>query len=302
MHGISLQHLRFLAALRATGHFGQAAEACFVSQSTLSAGIATLEAQLGVKVAERTKRQVRMTPIGLDLATRADNILLETESFVTAAKAAQRPFSNPISLGAIPTIGPYLLPNLLTPLRNAFPNLPLYLQEMQTAPLIDAIEAGSVDMGLLALPYPLPDTFETHVLGAESFLLACGKGHELNSQKPLPPSSLDRDDLLLLEDGHCLRDHALGVCSLSAHARRRDPRFQATSLTTLMHMAEGGLGVTLVPAMARHEAERLGLCLRPLTHNPIGRQIALVWRKSSPRDAEIRALTPHMQLNKKGRT
>ncbi len=302
MIGISLQHLRFLVALKNTGHFGQAAEACFVSQSTLSAGIATLEDQLGVKVAERTKRQVRMTPIGLDLAARAETILQETENLVAAAKATQQPFLSPLSLGAIPTIGPYLLPDLLAPLRKAFPDLPLYLQEMQTAPMIEAIETGKLDMGLLALPYALPDTFETHVLGAEPFLLACGKGHELNGKGSVPPTALDRDDLLLLEDGHCLRDHALGVCSLSQHAKRRDPRFQATSLPTLMHMAEGGLGVTLVPAMARGEAERLGLCLRPLTHNPVGREIALVWRASSPRDAEIRAIAKHMQLNKKGQT
>ncbi|MGB1088799.1 MAG: LysR substrate-binding domain-containing protein, partial [Alphaproteobacteria bacterium] len=200
------------------------------------------------------------------------------------------------------TIGPYLLPSILPPLREAYPELPIYLQEMQTVPLLAAIEAGQTDMGLLALPFALNETLECEVLQAETFLVTCHKAHELAGKKALPPAALDRNDLLLLEDGHCLRDHALGLCALNTRAKRRDPRFQATSLTTLLHMAANGLGITLVPEMAAPEAEKLDLCLRPLTHSPIGREIALVWRKSSPRVDEIAALLAHMRPNKKGRT
>jgi LysR family transcriptional regulator, hydrogen peroxide-inducible genes activator len=285
----TLRQLRFLVAVVERRHFGAAAEDCLVSQSALSAAIQELEEHLGVKLLERTKRVVIPTAIGLDIARRARALLHGAEELVGAAQEARDPHSGSLQLGIIPTIGPFLVPRIMPVLREAFPRLKIYLREEQSAPILARLESGQADAAIVALPYPC-EGLETMELGRDRFFVVVPPAHRLASREIIRPGDMAAEDLLLLEDGHCLREHALAACSLEG--ARRNSGFQGTSLLTLVQMAANGLGVTLVPQMAIDAGVLRGLNLvaRPLEDDSPPRVIALVWRLTSSRKAMFREL------------
>ena len=289
-HLPTLRQLQYLIAVAEEGHFGRAAQRCFVTQSTLSAGIQELEAILGVTVIERTKRRVAVTPLGTELVARARRVLAEVEDMTVTAKASTRPLTGLLRLGAIPTIGPYVLPKILPPLRASYPELRLFLREERTARLVDQLVGGDLDAALIALPYDTAD-LEHAVLAEDPFWLAVPRDHALaDSDAPLSPDDLDAADLLLLEDGHCLRDHVLSACRRQP-APGRSGAFQATSLYTLVELVAGGFGTTLLPDIAVNSdhVRAADVVLRPLSGGA-GRQIALVWRRNSARRSEYKLL------------
>ena len=290
----TLRQLRYLVAVVDRCHFGQAAEDCLVSQSTLSAAILELEDLLGTPLLERTKRSVVPTPLGREIAGRARDLLKHAEDLVDIAQAATDPMAGPLRLGVIPTIGPFLLPRAMPVLRAAFPRLRLYLREDQTARLLTQLAAGELDVALLALPYPTAD-LEAAALGEDRFWVICPPGHALGGGRPVRPSDMALEDLLLLEDGHCLRDHALAACSLEG--AKRNVAFQGTSLHTLVQMVANGIGVTLLPEMALESGILNGLVLSavPLDGEAAHRRIGLVWRRTSGRKETFRRLATELR-------
>lgn len=289
----SPQQLRYLTALAETGHFGRAAGRCGVTQSTLSAGLLALEHQLDATILDRsTGKRVVFTPLGRELVERARAAMAALEAVAEAAQAARAPLAGPMRLGIIPTIGPFLLPRLMPAIREAFPKLRLYLREDLTGRLIEELAAGRLDLLLLALPVPAggPET-EALELARDEFLAALPAGHTLAAENRVPVSALAGERLLLLEDGHCLRDQALSVCGLQS---ARTDGFAATSLHTLAHMVAGGLGVTLLPRLAVGAglAEGTDLELRPLAGGGAWRTLGLLWRANAPRTQDYRALAP----------
>jgi LysR family hydrogen peroxide-inducible transcriptional activator len=285
----TLRQLRFLVAVVERRHFGAAAEECLVSQSALSAAIQELEELLGVKLLERTKRVVIPTAVGLDLADRAKSLLRAAEELVEAAHDARDPLSGALQLGVIPTIGPFLIPRIMPVLREAFPKLKIYIREEQSAPILTRLESGQADAAIIALPYPC-EGLETMELSRDRFYVVFPPDHRLAGRKKIRAQNMAAEDLLLLEDGHCLREHALAACSLEG--ARRNSGFQGTSLHTLVQMAANGLGVTLVPEMAIDAGILRGLNLvaAPLEDDSPPRIIALAWRLSSSRKAMFRQL------------
>jgi LysR family hydrogen peroxide-inducible transcriptional activator len=285
----TLRQLRYLAAVVDRCHFGHAAEDCHVSQSTLSAAIQELEDLLGAPLLERTKRTVVPTALGRDIAVRARALLKDAEDLVDVAQAARDPMAGPLHLGVIPTIGPFLLPNVMPLLRSSFPRLKLYLKEDQTARLLDQLDTGTLDAAVIALPYRLDD-LEVMDLGADGFSVVCPPNHRLCARRPVHPKDMAPEDLLLLEDGHCLRDHVLTACHMEG--ARRNAAFQGTSLHTLVQMVANGLGVTLVPHMALDAGILRGLDLAtiPLDETAPPRRIGLVWRRSAARKETFRAV------------
>ncbi len=285
----TLKQLRYLVMLQREGHFGRAAERCFVTQSTLSAGIQELETLLEVSLAERTKRSVMLTPIGEQLAERAVEILRGAEDMVDLAAAVRGPLRGALRLGIIPTIGPFLLPGVLPTLREAHPELKLYLREDQTARLLNRLATGELDVVLLALPYKA-DGFFMQTLASDPFQLCCPPDHPLARQKLVAPDDLENEPLMLLEEGHCLRDHALSACTMANQTLVSG--LEATSLQTLVHMVEGGLGLTLLPQMAIDAGlvRSLDVSLVPLKKGTFAREIGLGWRKNSGRSKEYELL------------
>ncbi len=293
----SPQQLRYLLALADHGHFGRAATSCAVTQSTLSAGIIALERQLDAHLLERgsAKRPV-FTPLGLEVVGRARTALSALEAVAETVAAARDPLSGPLRFGVIPTIGPFLLPRLMPALREAFPRLRLWLREDQTDRLVAQLEAGRLDLLLLALPCACGEV-ETLPIAADPFLAALPADHRLASRERVPVAALGAERLLLLEDGHCLRDHALDVCGLARGAMPAEDGIAATSLHTLVQMVAGGLGVTLLPQLALEGGVLAGaqVEIRPLESeggSPPSRSLALAWRARSPRAAEFRGLAP----------
>ncbi|OYV34004.1 MAG: LysR family transcriptional regulator [Rhodospirillales bacterium 20-64-7] len=283
----TLRQLRYLIAVVDRCHFGHAAEDCLVSQSTLSAAIQELEDLLGAPLLERTRRSVVPTALGREIAQRARSLLRQAEDLVDVAQAARDPVAGPFHLGVIPTIGPFMLPGVMPVLRHAFPNLKLYLREDQTARLLDQLQAGTLDAVVMALPYPLDDA-EAMEIARDPFWVVCPPGHQLCANGSVRPSDMALEDLLLLEDGHCLRDHALAACELEG--ARRNVAFQGTSLHTLTQMVANGLGVTLLPQMALDAGILRGLDLStvPLAGDAAFRQIGLVWRRGAGRKETCR--------------
>ena len=288
----TLRQLKFLVALADHGTFSRAAEAAFVTQPTLSAGIKELEGVLGAILVERGARGATLTPAGEAAVARARIVLTETEDLVHAARAAGEPLSGAFRLGVIPTIAPFLLPRVLPSIRKAFPDLELFLREDLTHRLIEALKDRRLDAALIALPYDATSV-ETEALVADEFLFASDAQHPLAGDDHLKPEDLKGESLLLLEDGHCLRDHALAVCAAGqgeAEAARSD--FAATSLHTLVQMVKSGLGATLLPKLALDAglADRLDLAIRPFDPPVAGREIGIAWRKGSARADEALAL------------
>ncbi|MDE2007763.1 MAG: hydrogen peroxide-inducible genes activator [Rhodospirillales bacterium] len=287
----SPQQLRFLCALAEHRHFGRAANACAVSQSTLSAGILTLEHQLDAAILDRgAGKRVVFTPLGIELIGRARAALAALGAVAEAAEAARAPLAGPLRLGVIPTIGPFLLPRLMPALRAAFPDLRLFLREDLTARLVERLAENRLDALLVALPCDCGGgTVEP--LGRDEFLLALPPGHPLAARERVPIAALAAEKLLLLEDGHCLREQALAVCGRQAGAH---DDFAATSLHTLVQMVAGGLGLTLLPASAVAGGVISGaaVALRKLDGAGAWRTLGLVWREGAPREGDYRALAP----------
>jgi LysR family transcriptional regulator, hydrogen peroxide-inducible genes activator len=280
----TLKQLQYLVALKEHGHFGRAAEACFVTQSTLSAGIRELESLIDLTLVERTRRVVRFTAVGTRIVEKARRILREAEELADMAKAAGEPLSGELRMGVIPTIAPFLLPRILPRLRDDWPDLKLYLREETSAAACDSLARGNVDCVLLALPFGCGDV-ESELLFDDRLYVAY-PGTEAVPDVATP-ETLEQSRILLLEDGHCLKDHALSACN------RPDLRAEAsmlgTSLHTLVQMVDNGLGVTMLPKMAIDAGILNGtnITTRPLSAEHPSRGIALVWRKASPRAKEF---------------
>jgi LysR family hydrogen peroxide-inducible transcriptional activator len=285
----TLKQLRHLVALADNRHFGKAAKACFVTQSTLSASIKELEEVLQAPLVDRTNRRVAFTPLGEATVERARRLLEEAQEIVIAAQGERAPLTGTVRLGVIPTIGPFLLPRILPALRDAWPRLKLYLREDQTDPLLAQLHDGRLDVLVLALPYDCGNA-ETMVLFKDEFSLALRRDHRLARGKAVRSVEVEAETLLLLQDGHCLRDHALSACRIGdkAHA----DAFEATSLHTLVQMVDNGLGVTLLPQLALDAGILKGtdLVVRPLDVAQPARDIALVWRKGTARREEFQLL------------
>lgn len=289
----SPQQLRYLVALHALQHFGRAAEACAVSQSTLSAGILALERQLGCRLLDREPgKHVLFTRHGSLLVERAQEALASLETLVETAAQAGRSVSGPLRLGVIPTIGPFLLPWLMPAVRETFPNLKLYLREDTTERLLARIEAGRLDVAVVALPCGC-GTAETLAVKRDELLVALPPDHPLAGQDHIPVGALSGERMLLMEDGHCLRDQVLSTCGVSPGSAGAE-QFAATSLHTLVQMVAGGLGITLLPRMAVAAGVGSGATieLRPLAGRGAWRTIALAWQPRSARESDYRALAP----------
>ncbi len=290
----TLRQLHYLVTVVELCHFGQAAERCYVTQSTLSTAIQELESLLGVTLLERTRRKVMPTQLGLEIADKARQILSLSESLVLDAQIDRQPLSGELRLGVIPTIGPFLLPKVLAGVRQRFPGLELYLLEDQTHALIERLGAGELDCAILALPFDLGG-LEHQVFWEEDFLVAFPKEHPLSQGGPIASRKLPGEELLMLEKGHCLRDHALAVCHMKSMQKRAT--FQGTSLYTLVQMVSGGQGITFVPEMAVDEdfLSRNQIAVRPLAEPGPHRQLCLTWRASYHRKPDLELLSQVMQ-------
>ncbi len=278
---MNLRDLQYLVALAEHRHFGRAAEACFVSQPTLSTQIRKLEDELGVPLVERTPRKVLLTEVGREIAERARDVHNEIEQIRAVARRTLDPESGTVRLGIFPTLGPYLLPHALPLVRAAFPRLELLLVEEKTEVVLNQLREGKLDAGIVALPLH-EDSLHSEFLFEEPFLLAVSSAHPLACHKGLLKlGDLSRQNLLLLEDGHCLRDQALEVCHLAGASERSG--FRATSLETLRQMVAANVGITLLPAMAVKPpvAAVENLHLIEFKGHPPSRRVAMVWRKSS---------------------
>ena len=288
VHLPTLKQLQYFVALRRHGHFGKAAAACFVTQSTLSAGIRELETLLGTMLVERTRRVVRFTPLGLKIADKAERVLREGEELADMARAESQPMTGDLRMGVIPTIAPFLLPTLLPRLRLEFPRLKLFLREGTSQSACDALHRGQLDCILLAMPFACGDV-DVAELFDDRLLVAYPAG-EAPAGLTVKAGAIDEERLLLLEDGHCLKDHALAACNRPE--LRAGATMMGTSLHTLVQMVDNGLGVTFIPQMAL-DAGLLGgtgVEARTLEAEHGARRIALAWRRSSPREEEFRLL------------
>jgi LysR family transcriptional regulator, hydrogen peroxide-inducible genes activator len=292
------QQLRYLLALAETQHVGRAAHHCGVTQSTLSAGIMQLERLLDARILDRDAgKNVVFTALGLDLVRHGRTALAALENVAEVADATRAPLGGPLRLGVIPTIGPFLLPRLMPMLRAQYPQLRLHLREELTARLVDWLSEARIDALLLALPCACGGA-ATVPLERDEFLAALPEAHPLAARARVPVAALARERLLLLEDGHCLRDQALAICG--QHGLRQleaSEDYAATSLHMLVQMVASGLGITLLPrlAVAGGIAANLPIVLRPLSGVGAWRTIGLAWRPGAPRDEEYRALVPLIQ-------
>ena len=290
----TLKQLQYLIALHEHGHFGRAAESCFVSQSTLSAGLRELESLLGVTLVERTRRVVRFTPLGTKVVAKAHRLLREAEELTELVRSSGQPLSGELRMSVIPTIAPFLLPRILPRLRRDRPQLKLFLREEPSAAAIESLHHGRADCVLLALPFATGEV-EVEPLFADALWVAFPKDDPRDPPAQVSPALIDENRLLLLEDGHCLKDHALAACNR--------PELQAsatmigTSLHTLVQMVDNGLGLTMLPAMALQSGilHDTAIVARPLKSPNASREIALVWRKNSPRGDEFRLLAEELR-------
>jgi LysR family hydrogen peroxide-inducible transcriptional activator len=285
----TIRQLQYLVALHDHGHFGRAAEASFVTQSTLSAGIQELERLLGTPLVERSRRSLRFTALGNRIVERGRQILRDAEEIAGMAQAAGQPLVGELRMGVIPTIAPFLLPRVLPRLRENYPDLKLYLREETSQHACDGVHRGSLDCVLLALPFPCGEV-DFEILFKDELLLALPKSRAADLPQKVAPSLLDGEELLLLEDGHCLTDHALAACGRTS--ARRGAAVLGTTLHTLVQMVDNGLGLTLIPKMAADAGilDGTSLVARKVDAERSSRDIALVWRRRSPREKEFRLL------------
>lgn len=278
---MTLQELRYLVALAETRHFGQAAERCHVSQSTLSTQLKKLEDYLGITLFDRSLKRIHPTPIGREIVESARVILTEADRIRELSKYGQDPMELTLHVGIIPTLGPYYLPHVLSAARNLYPKLKLLLHEITTAPLLAQLHEGKLAAGLLALPID-EEGLMVAPLFVEPFVAAVPGSHPLAKKAKISLNALGQENLLLLEEGHCLREQALAVCG--SH-RNKNEEVRATSLETLRQMVGLGAGVTLLPTLAGASGIKMprdGIAIRPLARPGAGRTIALIWRKRTP--------------------
>ncbi len=287
---LKLKDLRYLVALADQRHFGRAAARCFVSQPTLSAQLKKLEQALGVQLIERAPNAVSLTQVGEEIVARARLILEASDEVVELARSHHDPLAGRLRVALLPTIGPYLLPEVAPVIRKALPRLQLHLYEYQTGPMLEKLHGGELDLGILALPVELAG-LESRELYKEEFLLAVPERHPLASHERVRVADLRAETLLLLEEGHCLRDQALEVCGRVGVRDSQD--FRATSLETLRQMVAAGAGVTLLPELAGRGAYRSGrgVVLRPFVRPAPARHIGALWRRTTPRRAAIDAVS-----------
>ena len=292
-HLPTIKQLQYLVSLKQHGHFGRAADACFVTQSTLSAGLRELENLLGITLVERTRRVVRFTPLGARIAEKALRVLRETEELTDLARAQGKPLHGELRLGVIPTIAPFLLPAMLPKLRDQWPHLKLFLREETSQAACDALHRGQLDCVLLAMPYNCGDV-EKAGLFDDRLFVAFPRG-EAPPEAIVEPATIDEHRLLMLEDGHCLKDHALSACNRPE--LRAEAAMMGTSLHTLVQMVDNGLGLTFVPGMAIDAGILSGTRVdaRPLKSDHGFRSVALIWRRSSPREAEFQLLASSLR-------
>ena len=290
----TIKQLQYLVALHEHGHFGRAAEASFVSQSTLSAGIRELESLLGVTLVERSRRVVRFTPLGNAVVAKAHRLLREAEELSDLVQASGKPLAGELRMSVIPTIAPFLLPRMLPRLRRERPQLKLYLREETSGDAVESLHHGRADCVLLALPFATGEIEAEHICD-DRLYVAFPKGDPRDPPEAIPPAMIDPDRLLLLEDGHCLKEHALSACNRPE--LRGSAAMIGTSLHTLVQMVDNGLGVTMLPQMAidagiLHETQ---VVARPLKARNASREIALIWRKNSPRAEEFKLLAKELR-------
>ena len=294
VHQPTLKQLQYLVALHEHGHFGRAAEASFVSQSTLSAGLRDLETLLGVVLVERTKRAVRFTPLGNAVVAKAHRILREAEELSDLIQSSGQPLTGELRMSVIPTIAPFLLPRMLPRLRRERPALKLYLREEPSAAAIESLHHGRADCVLLALPFATGEV-EKETIELDALFVAFPKDDPRDLPDEILPEQIDETRLLLLEDGHCLREHALAACNRPE--LRASATMIGTSLHTLVQMVDNGLGLTMLPEMAIDAGILNGtnVVARPLASPTANREITLVWRKNSPRGDEFRMLAEELR-------
>ncbi len=297
---MNLRDLRYLVALADARHFGRAAEKSHVSQPTLSAQIRKLEEQLGVQLVERQPRKVALTEVGERVVARARRIVHEADDITELARESRDPLSGTLRVALIPTLGPYLLPIVTPRIRRQLPRLQLLLYEFQTTPLLERLRAGELDLGIVALGVDV-EGLEVSPLYEEAFVLAAPAAHRLAKKPSVRAEDLAGETLLLLEDGHCLRDQALEVCSRIDVTEAGD--FRGTSLETLRQMVTAGLGVTLLPELATEGpfAAAKNLALRPFAKPTPRRTLAAVWRRSSSRGGAINAVAATIRESLTGR-
>ncbi len=285
-----MRQLQYFLAVIESKHFGHAAERCFVTQSTLSSGIQELEAMLGGALFERNKRKVLISPLGYMLEPKVRQLIEQANEIVESAKGEMGTLVGQLRLGVIPTIGPFLLPRVLPGLRKHFAKLKLLLIEEQSASLLDRLNSGQIDCAIMALPYNLKG-LEHALISEENFCIAFPPDHPLaSSHQAMSSDQLPADEIMLLEEGHCLRDHALAACHWQSSRQRA--AIQGTSLYTMIEMVAGGQGITFIPEMAAESllVEQSNIHLRPLLEPGPHRQIALVWRPTYARKEDLQAL------------
>lgn len=293
---MTLTELRYIVALKQTGHFGKAAERCFVSQPTLSVAIKKLEEELDVSLFERSRTRVRATPLGEQIIQQAQNVLEQTNVIQELANLGRDPLGSTLSIGAIFTIGPYLFPRFVTQLQHTAPGMPLYIEENYTAVLREKLRLGQLDVIVIALPFNEPDVV-TQSIYEEPFVVLLAKGHPLAERKTITPKLLEKEKVLLLGEGHCFRDQVLAACPglKSSSTKNSDPLqsvVEGSSLETLKYMVASGLGITVLPeSAARFDDDGSQLVTRPLANTQSKRTVALAWRASFPRHQAIDALS-----------
>jgi LysR family hydrogen peroxide-inducible transcriptional activator len=296
MADLKLKDLRYLVAVADTRHFGRAAERSFVSQPTLSAQLKKLEEYLGVQLIERAPKRVQLTAAGEQIVERARRILDASDEIVELARGHRDPLAGRLRVALLPTIGPYLLPSVAGRLRKQLPRLELMLYEYQTDPMLEKLHSGEIDVGILALPVPL-EGLESRELYREPFTVAMPATHKLAQRATIRVDDLSDETLLLLEDGHCLRDQALDICSGTGVHEKQD--FRATSLETLRQMVAAGVGITLLPELAGRGAygNARGVAIRPFAKPVPTRTVGAVWRKSTARREAILALCRQVEAH-----
>lgn len=287
---MNIRDLKYLVALAEYGHFGKAAETCFVSQPALSMQIKKLEEDLGVSLLERTNKSVVLTDVGELIAAQAQQILLQIDEIYETAKNSQNPYQGELKIGVFPTLAPYLLPIIIPKITKKYPKISFYLLEEQTANLIDKLKQGHLHAALLATP--VNDlNLKSATLFKEEFLLAVANSHPLSNRKTLKPQDLTDKNLLLLDEGHCLRSQALSFCEQIRASEM--PNFRATSLETLRHMIATGIGMTLMPKLACTPHSQISYI--PFSGSKPSRTINLFWRKSGTKHVLLSEIAAHIQ-------
>ncbi|OYW45124.1 MAG: LysR family transcriptional regulator [Sphingomonadales bacterium 12-68-11] len=290
----TIKQLQYLVALHEKGHFGRAAEACFVSQSTLSAGIRELESLLDATLVERSRRVVRFTPLGNAVVAKAHRLLREAEELSDLVQASGKPLAGELRMSVIPTIAPFLLPRILPRLRKERPNLKLFLREELSGDAVESLHHGRADCVLLALPFPTGEVEMEHI-SEDRLFVAFPENDPRDPPDAIPASMIDEGRLLLLEDGHCLKEHALAACNRPE--LRASATVIGTSLHTMVQMVDNGLGLTMLPEMAIEAGILRGthVVARPLKAKHASREIALIWRRNSPRADDFRLLAQELR-------